>query len=115
MTKVSSILNSLGLSYFNSNDLDTFIAGDKIYIYPDKSNKQLFKKIIGFYGIEFKRSPNHDNKQTDFLFKIGDRIFIMEHKHMKETGGGQDKQMSEIIDFISYADVDCVSYISFLD
>ncbi len=38
----------------------------------------------------------------------------MEHKHMKESGGGQDKQMSEIIDFISHKDKK-VSYISFLD
>jgi hypothetical protein len=38
----------------------------------------------------------------------------MENKHMKEAGGGQDKQMSEIINFISYQDKE-VSYISFLD
>jgi len=33
---------------------------------------------------------------------------------MKESGGGQDKQMSEIIDFVSYNENN-VSYISFLD
>ncbi len=38
----------------------------------------------------------------------------MEHKHMKESGGGQDKQMTEIIDFVSYND-NGVGYISFLD
>lgn len=38
----------------------------------------------------------------------------MEHKHMKESGGGQDKQMSEIINFISYSDSG-VHYIAFLD
>jgi len=48
------------------------------------------------------------------LFKIDNKIFIMEHKHMKESGGGQDKQMSEIINFISYKDSG-VYYVSFLD
>ncbi|MDI9312397.1 MAG: hypothetical protein QM535_19460 [Limnohabitans sp.] len=38
----------------------------------------------------------------------------MEHKHMKESGGGQGKQMSEIINFISYKD-NGVFYVSFLD
>jgi len=90
------------------------LKSSNIYIYPDKTGKLLFKKILKHYGIKFKWSKNHENKQTDFLFKIGNRIFIMEHKHMKEGGGGQNKQMSEIINFISYADSG-VHYISFLD
>jgi hypothetical protein len=114
-SKVSEMLGSFGFSHLNSNDLNVFIKKDKIYIYPDKTEKKLFKKIIKHYNIEFKWSHNHEDKQTDFLFKSKDKIFIMEHKHMKESGGGQDKQMSEIIDFISYKDSDVVHYISFLD
>lgn len=50
----------------------------------------------------------------DAVFKYNDRIFIVEHKHLKEGGGGQDKQLGEIIDLIKYKD-DNVSYISYMD
>lgn len=112
--KVTDILISLGLKHFDLNDIDLFTKSDKVYIYPDKVNKILFKKILEHYNIKFEWSQNHENKQTDFLLKIGDEIFIMEHKHMKESWWWQDKQMSEIISLISYKDIN-VHYISFLD
>lgn len=112
--KISKLFKMYGLSHFNSNDISKFNRQDKIFIYLDKANKRLFEKILEQYKINFDWSKNHEGKQTDFLFKINHNIFIMEHKHMKESGGGQDKQMSEIINFISYEDHN-VHYISFLD
>lgn len=112
--KIIELLGKFGFSHFQSNDISEFNKKDKIFICPDKTGKFLFKKILKQYRIDFDWSKNHENKQTDFLFKVEDKIFIMEHKHMKECGGGQDKQMSEIINFISYKD-EGVHYISFLD
>jgi hypothetical protein len=112
--KIADIFSVAGFEYFDSKDLDLFVKSKKIFIYPDKTNKTLFKEILKRYNIKFEWSKNHENKQTDFLFKVDKNIFIMEHKHMKEAGGGQDKQMSEIINFISYKDKN-VHYISFLD
>lgn len=112
--KITKIFENFGFSHFTSNEINEFTKIDKVFIYPDKTDKKLFKKILSHYKINFKWSKNHQNKQTDFLFKVGNKLFIMEHKHMKESGGGQDKQMSEIIDFISYKDNN-VSYVSFLD
>lgn len=112
--KVSTILDLFGFKHFDSKDFNLFEKADSIYIYPDKKDKTLFKTILEHYNIEFSWSVKHEGKQTDFLFKKYGKIFIMEHKHMKEPGGGQDKQMSEIIDFINYKD-DEVHYVSFLD
>jgi len=112
--KVSDILKNFDFTHFDNNDIDSFIDSDRVYIYPDKTDNKFFKKILNHYNIKFKWSDDHENKQTDFLFKIGKDIFIMEHKHMKESGGGQDKQMTEVISFISYNDVN-VHYVSFLD
>ena len=39
---------------------------------------------------------------------------IVEHKILKESGGGQDKQLTEIIDFVGQ-DERGVNYISFMD
>lgn len=113
--KITDILNNHWFKYYNSNNFIDFISSDKVYIYPDKNDKFLFDKIINHYNIKFERSKKHENKQTDCLFKIWDHIFIMEHKHMKESWWWQDKQMSEIIDFISYNDWNNIHYISFLD
>jgi DpnII restriction endonuclease len=119
--KVSSILDSFGFEHFHSTDEDLFDKASRVYICPDKDskgskNKILFTKILQKYGIRFEWSKNHQSKQTDFLIKINNKIYIVEHKHMKESGGGQDKQMSEIIDFISYSENNKnISYISFLD
>jgi len=112
--KITNLFNEFGFIHFESNDIDSFIKSSKVFIYPDKTDKILFKKILAHFDIVFDWSKNHENKQTDFLFKIGDKIFIMEHKHMKEGGGGQDKQMSEIINFISYSEIG-TQYVSFLD
>ncbi len=112
--KIINILNQFGFSYFSSKNIDEFIKSNHIYICPDKADKILFEKILKHFKLKFKWSKNKQKKQTDFLIKINDHILIMEHKHMKESGGGQDKQMSEIIDFISHQDKD-VHYISFLD
>jgi len=112
--KVSDILNSFNFKKLEDNNLNNFLNKDSIYIYPDNDGKKIFKDIINYFNINFKWSNKHEGKQTDFLFKKNNKIFIMEHKHMKESGGGQDKQMSEIIDFISYRDKN-VHYISFLD
>jgi len=112
--KITELFEKYGFSYFKSNDISEFDKKDKIFICPDKTDKDLFKKILEQYKINFDWSKNHENKQTDFLFKVDAKIFIMEHKHMKESGGGQDKQMSEIINFISHKD-DGIHYISFLD
>lgn len=50
----------------------------------------------------------------DAIFKFNNIIYIVEHKHLKEGGGGQDKQLLEIIDLIKYSE-DGVRYISYFD
>ena len=112
--KFTDIFFSFGFKHFESNDINLFDKSSKIFIFPDKKDKSMFKKILEHYDIKFDWSKNHEGKETDSLFKVGNEIFIMEHKHMKESGGGQDKQMSEIINFISYQDKG-VHYVSFLD
>mgnify|MGYP000355140994 CR=1 FL=1 len=112
--KIQDIVESYGFSKFTSGDIQLFDTSDKVFIFPDKGDGNLFNRIIEEYGIQFQWSKNRQNKQTDCLFKVADKLFIMEHKHMKESGGGQDKQMKELIDFIAYDDEN-VNYISFLD
>ncbi len=112
--KVSDILEKFGFIHFQNSNMNDLKKSDKIYLYPDKKDKNLFFDILKEFKINLSWAKNHENKLPDFLFKIGKKLFIIEHKHLKESGGGQYKQMSEIINLISYKDKD-VSYIAFLD
>lgn len=114
--KVDTLFNNLSFNYFNNEDIDDFVNASNIYIHPDKKDKELFKKILIKYKIKFNWSLKYQGKYPDYLFKVDDKIFILEHKHIKEYGGGQDKQISEIINFISQEESqNNIYYVSFLD
>lgn len=116
VNKVSKILSTAGFIKANIESTEDFIQGDKKYIEADKKGKKLFKKLLAFYKIRFSWSSKKENKMPDFLIKYKDHIFILEHKHMKEGGGGQDKQINEIISFINFSETNKkIHYISFLD
>jgi len=115
--KVSKILDKAGYKKANEETLEKFIAlGDKKYIEADKKGKKLFKSLLVSHKIKFSWSNNKEQKMPDFLIKYKNNIFIVEHKHMKEGGGGQDKQINEVISFIGFSENNPkFHYISFLD
>jgi uncharacterized pyridoxamine 5'-phosphate oxidase family protein len=83
------------------------------YIIID-NNKNLFKNIIKERKIAFLSSAIHSGKMPDYALITGKVTTIIEHKHMKEGGGGQDKQLVELVRFIDQED-ESVFYVSFLD
>lgn len=115
--KVSKILAQSGFKKANAETIESFISqGDKKYIEADRKGKKLFKRLLSHYKIKFLWSKNKEQKMPDFLVRRGGDIFIIEHKHMKEGGGGQDKQMNEVISFVSFSENDPnFHYVSFLD
>ncbi len=115
--KVSKILDKHGFKKSNHETIDDFsLSGSQKYIEADKKGKKLFKELLKHYKIKFNWSRDHDGKMPDFFIRHKKSIYIMEHKHMKEDGGGQDKQMNEVISLVGYGESNsCVHYISFLD
>jgi len=98
--------------------LETFRNSDRALLFTDKTGKKLFREILRAFQISFDWSTEHQGKMPDVLFKNGDDLFIVEHKHMKEGGGGQDKQATEVIDFIRHSEANPVArvhYVTFLD
>ena len=53
--------------------------------------------------------------ERDFCIKLWEHFFIVEHKHMKEGWGWQNKQIVEIIDLIWWKEEWNIHYVSFLD
>lgn len=115
--KVSKVLNKAGYKKANAEKLENFVSQKgKLYIESDKKGKDLFKHLLDFYKIKFLWSKKKEQKMPDFLIKNDEDIFIVEHKHMKEGGGGQDKQINEVISFIGFSERNPkIHYISFLD
>jgi len=114
--KVSKILDSRGFKKTNDASIKKFVSGKKKYIESDKKGKKLFKDLLKYYKIDFKWSSKKENKMPDFLIRHKNDIYIVEHKHMKEKGGGQDKQINEIISLIGQSENNKkICYISFLD
>ena len=71
------------------------------YLKSDKNGKSLFKQFANEHGIKLTAEGMLTEKYPDALIKIGDHYFIVEQKNMKENGGGQDKQTTEITEFVN--------------
>jgi len=85
------------------------------YFLPDQ-NKVLFDKFIANYNIEYRFSQTYQGKLPDVVLKVMDHFFIIEAKHINETGGSQDKQIAELIRFINQREPSKnIHYVAFLD
>lgn len=117
INKISEILNNIGFQKSNIDLMEDFTSkGVKKYLESDKKGKKLFKELLNYYGINFSWSSGKEEKMPDFLIRYKDDIFIVEHKHMKEAGGGQDKQINEIISFVGFSEKKSnIHYVAFLD
>lgn len=116
INKVSKILDQSGFKKANSETIEDFTKGDKKYIETDKKGKKLFKILLKHYQIKFDWSGKKSEKMPDFLIRHKRDIFILEHKHKKEGGGGQNDQVNEIISLISFKEKNKkIHFIAFLD
>ncbi len=85
------------------------------YFLPDK-NKILFDEFIENYNIEYRFRQTYQGKLPDVVLKAKDHFFIIEAKHINETGGAQDKQIAELISFINQREPSQnIHYVAFLD
>ncbi|MGZ9432193.1 hypothetical protein [Mycoplasma sp. 613B] len=92
--------------FLDSNNLKTWIKFSKKYFTIDLLNQNLG------YTIDF----GGQGKMLDLAFKFKEKIFVLEAKHLKDSGGAQDKQMRELIYNISVDNPHENLYIiSFLD
>ncbi|HHT38183.1 MAG TPA: hypothetical protein GXZ95_02070 [Mollicutes bacterium] len=55
------------------------------------------------------------NKNLDIIFKINDNYVFLEAKHIKESGGAQDKQIKELIGLMNLDLPPNIFVISFMD
>lgn len=72
------------------------------------------KSVREHLNVELRTTKQ--NKKLDLIVKTNKRIFLCEAKHLNTSGGGQDKQISELIEIIGLDETEeNISYIAFLD
>lgn len=107
--------------YVHARTLDDFAAQSHCFVHADS---ELFDNRLRWMireGLAFQWRFNHQGKLPDVLIRRDSHFYICECKHMKEGGGGQDKQLAELIDLVRYAEPNfgasgfSASYVSFLD
>lgn len=117
-SKIAELLTAKGYARLLDLSLEAFNSKDKVFFFSDSDGRTLFQEIISAYQIEFVWSKGKQNKMPDILFKSGHDVYIVEHKHMKEVGGGQNKQVAEVIDFIGFSEEvpqHRIHYVTFMD
>ena len=96
----------------------------EVKTWEDFSKKQKcvakFSKIFNVKNVRknlsIKLATKKQNKKLDLIIKVNGRIFLCEAKHLNTSGGGQDKQIAELIEIISLKEQNKnISYIAFLD
>ena len=105
--KLVHILKKQGFKeFFNWDD---FLKTD--YCVVKFSKKFNLKNVRENLGVKIKTKKQ--NKTLDLIIKAKDKILLCEAKHLNTSGGGQDKQISELIEILRLTEKNGVSYISF--
>jgi len=79
-----------------------------------------FSKIFSVKNVRrnlgIRLATKKQNKKLDLIIKVNGKIFLCEAKHLNTSGGGQDKQIAELIEIISLKEQNKnISYVAFLD
>ena len=104
------VIKLSGLS--TASDLDDL--NNKIAKISKSKGKFKMENVKKKIEIKFKFSKGE--KVPDCIFKIKEKIFILEAKHVNGEGGAQNSSISELLSIIELEeDNQSISYISFLD
>ena len=107
--KLISILKNKGFK--EVFDWDVFYKTDYCVVkFSKKFNLKNVRK-----NLDIKIRTKKQNKTLDLIIKAKNKILLCEAKHLNTSGGGQDKQISELIEILGLTEKKDVSYIAFLD
>ncbi len=71
------------------------------------------KGIKNYFGVKIGKGTQ--NKKLDLIIKLDRSIYFLEAKHLNTGGGGQDKQIKELIDVIKNKPGGDYHFVAFLD
>ncbi len=108
--KLISILQKFGIN--EVKNWDDFFSQKKCVVQFSKSFN--LKNVRKNLGVKIKTKKQ--DKKLDLIVKVQNKIFLVEAKHLNSSGGGQDKQISELIEILNLKEKnENIFYVSFLD
>ncbi len=110
---IGQLLRDAEATIQEAKTLPEFIQSE--YSFYLISSKKDFYELKNKIKLKYKFGQERQEKIPDLVIKIKDRLLILEAKHIKESGGAQDKQIDELIKFISQKEEGLISYVAFLD
>lgn len=115
--KLIDILTKNNYKYFDNHKiLEKFLKENKAVARFSRSKKSDFNIRNIRKKLKIGMKTKKQNKLLDLIIKNGNRIFILEAKHINTSGGAQDKQISELIEILSLKEAASnIYYIAFLD
>jgi len=97
--------------FIKVNDFDSFLANDyAVSKYSSEINTAAINKLLG-YNINFRSQ----GKKLDVVLKAKNKFFLIEAKHIKDSGGAQNKQIGELIGLIDTNVPKDVYVVAFMD
>lgn len=113
INKMLSVLRPHGFVKLTTPD---FSSSGRVYFLPDKGDRALFESFRQHFAVAMRSAAVEQGKLPDMVLGFGGNWFIVELKNIKGAGGGQDKQLTEIINFIRYSEKNPnLHYLVFLD
>lgn len=111
---VDLLRNLIGATHVKT--IEEFVSAHTGYFLPDTEDELLFEEFRKKFGIKYTFGRRHQQKRPDLVFKANNHFFIVEGKHVKESGGAQDKQVLELIEFVKNSEgSNNIHYVSFMD
>lgn len=91
--------------------------GEPYYLWPDGGDASTFRTLLDAREITFTWSEQYKGKLPDLaIVRPAERVVIVEHKHMKEGGGGQDNVVTQVAEFVAqHQDVHAAHYVAYMD
>jgi len=116
INKLEDLIKSRFKDVIHAEDWNSLENANIAYFLPDSKDEKLFIEFCEIYKIQFEFGKTHQGKEPDMVLKVNQDFFIIEAKHINESGGAQDKQIVEVIDFIKNSESsNKIHYLSFMD
>lgn len=112
--KIIDVIEPMGFTHLSAWNL--CYSDQNFYFLPDKGDTDMYLQMVSELSLENRALSQAQDKLPDFVLKCNGEYYIGEAKMMKGSGGGQDKQLVEIINFIRYQEKNKkVHYIVYFD
>lgn len=117
LQKLQDILQQSVGTLPEAHTIEEFETATACWFVPSTDQHDSFLQLMRGLEANYPFGQAHQKKIPDLVVKLGNVVLVIEAKHIKEPGGAQDKQIGELIRFVSQREPrkSPVRYVAFLD